>query len=444
MPNRREKSEALIMDREIQSYLVRTVAETSLISLRIFAAVRRAFIRGTDIGAAFHVEYMKTAPRLAELMLVGALLGIRRASVRAIGQDWSLSRSLWKETVSQHKLLMKIPVNTLREMKNQLGAQALAMTQRGSAVIERRLQKRVQRILEKDLHVKDGVRSLTKEFDELGLTPRHKAHLETLYRTQTHLAYAAGREVQEMDPDIDEILWGYKYVTVGDDRVRPEHAGLDGVTLPKDDPFWATNKPPNGWNCRCQAIPLFDSPEGGSVQPPDLFEGVKPGADKGFGFRASDVFDLRRPGSVAAGGLVVPPVPPRVLRKAVTVAGKHTSAQLVKEIQYQTAVVNRLARMKPKTAAGSPRKGLLAKKRKAREELADLKLKLKGRLPAVRTRSVSVTDIGRVRPVAVRKATGSPMGPPIAPKPLTATLGASTGSLEQKRLDPGNIGELDP
>lgn len=428
MPNRREKSEALIMDRELQSYLLRTVAETSLISLRIFAAVRRAFIRGTDIGAAFHEEYMKTAPRLAELMLVGALLGIRRASIRAIGQDWNLSRSLWKETISQHRLLMKIPVKTLREMKEQLGAQALAMTQRGSAVIERRLQKRVQRILDKDLHVKDGVKALAKEFDELGLTPKHKAHLETLYRTQTHLAYAAGREVQEMDPDIDEILWGYTFVTVGDDRVRASHAGLDGVTLPKEHPFWSENKPPIGWNCRCQVIPLFDSPEGGLVHPPDLFEGVKPGADKGFGFRPSDVFDLRRPGSVASGGLLVPPVPPKVLRKAVTVAGKHTSAKLVKDIQQQTAVVNRLARTKTKTAAGLPRKGLLAKKQKAREELADLKLKLKGRVPAIKTRSIPIDDIGRAKPVAVRKATGSPIGPSIAPKPLTATLGASTDS----------------
>lgn len=42
-----------------------------------------------------------------------------------------------------------------------------------------------------------------------------------------------------------------EYVTVGDERVRQEHAGLDGTTLPVDHDFWNTYYPPNGWNCRC-------------------------------------------------------------------------------------------------------------------------------------------------------------------------------------------------
>lgn len=42
-----------------------------------------------------------------------------------------------------------------------------------------------------------------------------------------------------------------QYRTVGDDRVRPEHQALHGVTLPVDDPFWNEFFPPNGWNCRC-------------------------------------------------------------------------------------------------------------------------------------------------------------------------------------------------
>jgi len=42
-----------------------------------------------------------------------------------------------------------------------------------------------------------------------------------------------------------------QYRTAHDDKVRPEHAALDGVTLPMSDPFWETYYPPNGWNCRC-------------------------------------------------------------------------------------------------------------------------------------------------------------------------------------------------
>lgn len=47
--------------------------------------------------------------------------------------------------------------------------------------------------------------------------------------------------------------WGYR--TAGDDRVREEHAALDGLTLRHDDPLWDKIYPPNGWKCRCYVVP---------------------------------------------------------------------------------------------------------------------------------------------------------------------------------------------
>ncbi len=52
--------------------------------------------------------------------------------------------------------------------------------------------------------------------------------------------------------DGDRYLLQYR--TAHDDRVRPEHAELEGVTLPIDDSFWASYYPPNGWNCRCTVV----------------------------------------------------------------------------------------------------------------------------------------------------------------------------------------------
>lgn len=73
--------------------------------------------------------------------------------------------------------------------------------------------------------------------------------LRTEYNTAIGSAQMAGKWVQfEQDKDIYDNL---QYDTAGDSKVRPAHAVLDGVTLPKDDPFWNTYYPPNGWNCRC-------------------------------------------------------------------------------------------------------------------------------------------------------------------------------------------------
>lgn len=43
--------------------------------------------------------------------------------------------------------------------------------------------------------------------------------------------------------------------TVGDDKVRPWHASLDGFTALKSSTVWRRLWPPFDWNCRCHAIP---------------------------------------------------------------------------------------------------------------------------------------------------------------------------------------------
>lgn len=52
----------------------------------------------------------------------------------------------------------------------------------------------------------------------------------------------------------DGDRYNLQYRTAGDDKVRPEHAALNGVTRPMNDPFWETYYPPNGWNCRCTVV----------------------------------------------------------------------------------------------------------------------------------------------------------------------------------------------
>lgn len=109
--------------------------------------------------------------------------------------------------------------------------------------------------------VKDGVTTRTavkrvaNRMDRMGVSVHNKAYIETVVRTHSQIAYNAAHFMQHAaDPDV----WGFEYVTVGDDRVRPEHEALDGIIRKKSDLFWSSYWPPNGWNCRCQVIAIYE------------------------------------------------------------------------------------------------------------------------------------------------------------------------------------------
>lgn len=81
---------------------------------------------------------------------------------------------------------------------------------------------------------------------DLGLTD---AHLENVYRTNLQSAFGAGKFAQLTDSLISRAVWGWRYKTVEDDRVRPGHAALDGATFALGQ-HWEVF-PPWGFNCRC-------------------------------------------------------------------------------------------------------------------------------------------------------------------------------------------------
>lgn len=79
----------------------------------------------------------------------------------------------------------------------------------------------------------------------------NKAWLKAEYNYAVRTADAVARWAEiEKDKEHIDLL----YETVGDSRVRPDHATLEGVCLPVDDPFWSVAYPPNGWNCPCRVL----------------------------------------------------------------------------------------------------------------------------------------------------------------------------------------------
>ena len=81
-------------------------------------------------------------------------------------------------------------------------------------------------------------------------------YLRAEYNFVSASAEMAGKWEQFMR---DGDRYNLQYRTQRDDKVRPEHAALDRVTLPPSDSFWEEFYPPNGWNCRCTAVQVRKS-----------------------------------------------------------------------------------------------------------------------------------------------------------------------------------------
>lgn len=79
----------------------------------------------------------------------------------------------------------------------------------------------------------------------------NKAYLYAEYKHAISTSQMAAKWVG-IEADGDRYLLQYR--TAEDNRVREDHAALDGITLPPSDPFWSKYYPPNGWGCRCTAV----------------------------------------------------------------------------------------------------------------------------------------------------------------------------------------------
>lgn len=327
----RERAQAHQQDKDRASLEYTGIMAGAAIGLRAQVAALKAYRRGDNPGKAFAREVAKAQPTLRDAMVLGHLTGRARSQTNATGSRKGLRlsnapapRDSWrmlKQATRQFAreilrcgrpalslrdapppygtamrlLIAKMGLdrdhqNQLAEMYGDAAAKAL---KEASWYADSKIQEAMAKLTREGASTREGVQRLTEAFEATGLTPANSYTIENLFRTQTQLAYGAGRWNADQAPEIQEILWGYKYVTVDDDRVRPAHAAMDGVTLPKDDPFWQRCYPPNGYSCRCAAISIFDKRP--SVEPPDTteFDGktyrVEP--DKGFSFNPGALFE---------------------------------------------------------------------------------------------------------------------------------------------------------
>jgi hypothetical protein len=69
-----------------------------------------------------------------------------------------------------------------------------------------------------------------------------------IYGTNLRTAYQAGRWKQLQESGLPYWIYRHSHAVV---RPRPQHLAWDGLVLRKDDPWWKTHYPPNGWGCMC-------------------------------------------------------------------------------------------------------------------------------------------------------------------------------------------------
>jgi len=127
----------------------------------------------------------------------------------------------------------------------------------------------------------DFKQTIYKDFLAAGYEYPAPYRVNTVFRYHVGVADAAAHEDFYADPAVDDMLWGFEYLTAGDKRVRPNHAMLHGTREPKESAFWATNTPPLDFMCRCNKVMIMkdDAP-----RPNEAPEGWQDVPNRKYGF----------------------------------------------------------------------------------------------------------------------------------------------------------------
>ncbi len=287
--------EAALRQRADVEYAVRLGHAAAIhVARRARAAATQALVNGGTPGRAAVAVLRGLQELLVQAMMYAYLRGTDRAEKtigRATTSIAAAKSPAYTRGINFLQRRYDMSPAALTALEAKADAHILTVLAKVDESVQQGLQRTMVKIQAENLHVRAGVKELRKEWKNLGLSERNSFQLEAIFRTQTQLAYSAGTAEVLAEPEIDQLLWGFKYVTAGDDRVRDSHVGLDGVTLPKDDPWWATNTPPNGWACRCAIIHIFNERKVVEAPTEVQVDGkvVQAGADPGFGFHPGTI-----------------------------------------------------------------------------------------------------------------------------------------------------------
>jgi SPP1 gp7 family putative phage head morphogenesis protein len=282
------------VDRLLARYQRQGVSEATAICWRATQAVLKAYREGRDdLNSILRREILAGVPTLAQSMSVCWATGYDNTQRTAKRGAVTLSLSGFSDMIQFFLRRLALTVEEWGLMESKFNSNALWMYHGASMKAEKLLDKAMVEIARKGLPARQGAMELHKAFEKAGIMPGSSYTIENIYRSQVALAHAAGQRYAQQQPEIDDMLWGFQYCTAGDDRVRPSHQLMEGVTLPKNHRFWRDAYPPNGWSCRCQVVEIYEEEE--EVEPEDgpvEIDGKDyyAEADDGFDFDPGELF----------------------------------------------------------------------------------------------------------------------------------------------------------
>lgn len=283
---------AAAVDRERTAIENRAVARANFIARLAAASAAQAFRRGDDPRIAFR-SFIRSkndgefVSLIADAMTVSTLTGWQRAAtnaVTAVNPGRVKKLGVFEDVMGfleRDATLFQPDIGLVRTGYGKAAQSVLDQIERTTYD---RLTSRLDEIRQANIPTARAVAAVSKAFADAGVSGPNPYAIETAIRTQAQIAWSAGSERFDKQQHIQEILWGYVYLTVGDNRVRDSHRVMDGMRAPKDDPIWNTWTPPCGWNCRCNKVGIF---KGQRLAVPTSIPDAQP--DKGFAFNPGDL-----------------------------------------------------------------------------------------------------------------------------------------------------------
>lgn len=280
---------AKLQDRDRSGIENEGIAVLKRLGFKFRVELLKAIRRGDDPKLAAAELFEQMQPVIATAMMAAHLSG-RLRSVRSASSVKGKAVSLatgdpYADALSFLQRRLDAPDDVLQSLRAKYTAESNKVLRLMSDEVGRSIDSVTREVIRQNLPVRSAVQEMRSALDRIGVSNTSTHLLETTVRTQTQIAYSAGRMNANEDPAIQEILWGYEYAAVGDSRTTDICLSLDGMRLPKSNPAWQRLTPPNHYNCRSSLIEIFNDD---TLANPTPVPSVQP--MPGFDFNPGAVF----------------------------------------------------------------------------------------------------------------------------------------------------------